>query len=314
MLDSIKNDTTFVPMKFPDAELSKEYITIIKKYWTLPTVIVPIKYAEVKQHVQLGNSFLTLEGHGYHGQFESEKPFVQEIDYLDQSTRITLKFWTISDKLLKKYKKDAKKKPDYWTWCRREIAMVEFAAGITTIRDLNHIYQSDYDCGGYIYGWGKGYIKNVIQLICHYLNNPNEPKEIPVFHKKSMDAYYVNEKEIGQVKYVTLYVPDYIMIRVRANLKGIYDDGTHEVNELLKAYKLKYVVLTEKEMNEKLLNDEGFYYVKVSRSAVNRVVSVIDSRTGKIIYSWYYGGSGGTIGGNSKPDDFKDLYKAITGQ
>jgi hypothetical protein len=81
----------------------------------------------------------------------------------------------------------------------------------------------------------------------------------------------------------------------------------HKEEDLFEDYKLKYQLVSTKKLNDNIVNDpSGFYYLLYVKSSTDKFVSVINSRTGEIIYSDYT-----PVKYNLKPGDLKDLYKKI---
>ncbi|POY40165.1 hypothetical protein C3L50_05830 [Flavobacterium alvei] len=287
-LSKIKGGTTYVAMKDPNAEKSKEYVEIFKNNWTY-TKLEFIKYTDITKYIAPGNSFLTLSGYVTDVQMMSlyNNGIRPGIDY--SHTHIFLQLWTVDDNYFKKNKEFNDKD-------RIQIARLELYTDFETIVRPSNLYQNDYDADNHIRNWGPGILKNHIQNLNTYLNTGK---------KKSLFSDILNEKEIKKLASETLYIPDYILVKFN---KFTGDESAKlKEEELLEDYKFKYKMLSTKELNDKILSDtKGFYYLQYIKSSTNKYISVINSLTGEIIYSIYV-----PVSYNLKSDDLKDLSKII---
>jgi hypothetical protein len=121
-----------------------------------------------------------------------------------------------------------------------------------------------------------------------------------------MAAKIYNEQELNKLKTSTLYVPDYVLVKF--NMFTGDESKQHKEEDLFEDYKLKYQVLSTKKLNDNILSDPaGFYYLLYVKSSTDKFVSVVNSKTGEIIYSEYTG-----VKYNLKPGDLKDLYQKIS--
>lgn len=123
------------------------------------------------------------------------------------------------------------------------------------------------------YNFDLGYIKNYFQA----LNAQLLKKE----NLKMRDGIEKKEK-IRELKNKTLFAPDWILRRYDA-MKAVYKK-TIEAGELFKKYDYKYSVIKNEELNSKILSGEQFYYLMHTQFNQVKIISVIDSLTGEIIY------------------------------
>src|SRR5690606_28263853 len=91
--------------------------------------------------------------------------------------------------------------------------------------------------------------------------------------------------KMQKLKTETLYVPDYIFIK-RNKFKGTESERFEE-KELMEGYKFPYKIVSIEELNSKILNGEEFLYLSYIRSNTDKFISVINSKTGEVIYTVY---------------------------
>ncbi|NQY28610.1 MAG: hypothetical protein HRT69_03975 [Flavobacteriaceae bacterium] len=124
------------------------------------------------------------------------------------------------------------------------------------------------------YNFDLGYIKNYFQCLNENLNNN--------INIQSEDTY-VDENEIKNLKESTLFTPDWMMKR--------YDPFSSTIKKIDKPekyfskYNYDYKVITNKDLNEKILEGkDDFYYLMHTQVNGDKIVSVINGKTGNIIY------------------------------
>jgi len=123
------------------------------------------------------------------------------------------------------------------------------------------------------YNFNLGYIKNYFQTLNTKLTN----KE----NLKIRDGI-LNKEKLKILKNKTLYTPNWILKKYNAlNAK---QSKIREPKELFEKYKYKYSVISNSELNAKILNGEDFYYLMHTQFNQVKIVSIINSNTGEIIY------------------------------
>ena len=286
-IDQLKNATTYIAMKELDSDLAKDYIQFYKDNWTFSEIKF-ITYSEIKDYLQPDNYFFSIGGYETTVQTYNAK-MAQGLNW--SNTHLYLELWTCSDKFFKNNKKKILKIDD-----KKVIARIELFTDFQTLMKPTNIYDTDYEGDAHIRNWGKGILKNYIQ----YLMTSLEQKE-----KKDLYRFEPKSSELENLKTNTLYVPDYVFIKFN---KFTGDESKkHDEKDIFKDYSLKYEVLPTKELNEKILNSsEPFYYLIYIKSSTDKYVSVLNSKTGEIIYTSYT-----PVSYNIKSKDLKELEKKI---
>lgn len=287
-LSKVKGGTTYIAMKDPNSPKSKEFVEAFKNNWTYSKFEF-IKYADIEKHLAPQNSFLTVSGYEtsvHLSTLYSNGMKSSGVDYAH--THIFLQLWTVSEKYFKRNKEFKDKD-------KIEVARVELFTDFPTLMRPQNLYQSDYDADGHIRNWGPGILKNHIQNLMSYLSKGKE---------KSLYSDIYNQAELKKLNNEVLYVPDYVLIKFSAFTGD--ESKKHEEKELFEDYKLKYKMLSTKELNDKIASGESFYYLQYIKSSTDKYVSVINAATGEVIYSVYTPTSY-----NIKSDDLEDLRKKI---
>jgi hypothetical protein len=272
----------------PGSSRVADYIKAFKEAWTLSKLEF-IPYSELENHLAPENSFFTVGGY-----VTTTENFIdlrgsrrKTGEY--SNTHLYLELWTVDDNFFTP--KRALREKD-----KNQVARIELYTDYETLKDPESLYQMDFDGLGHIRNWGPGILKNYLQTLTSFLNKSE---------KRSMIAKTYNEPELNKLKTSTLYVPDYVLVKF--NMFTGDESKQHKEEDLFEEYKLKYQVLSTKKLNDNILNDPaGFYYLLYVKSSTDKFVSVVNSRTGEIIYSEYTG-----VKYNLKSGDLKDLYKKI---
>lgn len=149
-----------------------------------------------------------------------------------------------------------------------------------------------------LYNYRLGYIKNYMQFISTTL----EQKGYAFVYGKDYD-----KKNIKALKKATLYIPDYF--KIKSNW-GWSDEERENPNELFKDYKFKYEFIDNEALQDKILEaEEDFYYMTYTRVNSQKLITIVNGKTGDIIYRDYQ-----TMSYQLKPKDLKAISKAINGK
>lgn len=291
-IEKVKNTTTYVAMQDPNDPVSKKYVEIFKKYWTFSKIEF-IKYKDINQYLNENSSFLNLGG--YVTNVHSYKLYEnggRSAGINWENTHLYLELWVCSEKFLKK-KEDVK---EFKEKDKKQIARLELYTDFETLRTPENLFLTNYSCDNHVRNWGEGILKNHIQNVIMYLEKAKE---------KTLFSPIINDLDIKKLQNNILFIPDYVFTKFNAFTGD--ESKRHNEKEILEDYKLKYQIVTTKQLNEKILNDqEPFYYLQYIKSSTDKYVSIINSRTGEVIYSSYTPASY-----NLKSGDLKDLYKKI---
>lgn len=295
-INRLKKSVTYVAMKDTASEVVQPYKEIFRKYWTISKVEF-ILYNDILKYVSDDASFFTIGGYTTTSTFmRMSAQGGQRPGLSYENTHLYYELWVCDPKVLEKWKNRKKKKDELPDSVKKIIGRIELYTDFETLAKPENIYQSDYDGGGHIYNWGPGYLKNDIQLLMTLL----EKEEKRWLFKSETD-----ERQIKKLKKETLYVPDYVLIKF--NKFNGDESKRHDEKDLLSDYKLPYKLISNAELNRKIIEEtEPFYYLVYIKSSTDKYVSVYNSQTGELVYTTYTG-----ISYNLKDKDFGKLEDAV---
>ena len=174
------------------------------------------------------------------------------------------------------YYSDIKVKKDKLKFDTNEVAAVFFggnAEGMWGMINSKTFYDLDVN----LYNYKLGFMKNYLQFINTTLKDE--------WYSFAYATDY-DKKKIKALKTSTLYIPDYINTKYNA-FKGT-DSERESPNELLKKYNYKYEFINTDKLNDKILSaTEDFYYLMYTKVNSQKFVSVVNGKTGEIVYREY---------------------------
>lgn len=146
-----------------------------------------------------------------------------------------------------------------------------------------------------LHNWNLLYLTNALQFVNEKLTKSYE-------HWLFKSAVYA---DISFLKNDTLYIPEYALTIFDAFTGD--ESEKQNMNKLVKKYPYPYKFLSIEELSNKVLNSEKpFYYLSYIKSSSDKFVSIVNTKTGELLYSDYSAGSY-----NLKDKDFNKLAKKI---
>ncbi|WP_348825011.1 hypothetical protein [Flavobacterium aestuarii] len=193
------------------------------------------------------------------------------------------------------YYSDIKVKNDKTKYDINEVAAIFFAGnaeGMWGMINSKTFYNLDEN----LYNYKLGFMKNYLQFVNTTLKDE--------WYSFAYATDY-DKKKIKALKTSTLYIPDYIKIKYDA-FKGT-DSDREGPDELLKKYSYKYEFIDTDKLNEMILNaKEDFYYLMYTKVNSQKFISVVNGKTGEVIYREY-----DIMSYNIKAKDFSELSSSI---
>jgi len=129
----------------------------------------------------------------------------------------------------------------------------------------------------------EGNLKNMIQ----YVNN-----QISKNSEKDFFSDTRNESELANLKNATLYIPNYWYGEKGTILENLKEDDKYVkvhvkfLNDLMKSYPYKSELISRSDLDNKILSTvEDFYYLNYVQSSADKIISVINGKTGDVMYS-----------------------------
>lgn len=293
-IPSIRTGTTYFATKDPTTERAKPFLESIRSTWKLSKIEV-IPYADIEKHLAPGNSFLTLDGYVTTVQsFTMYSNGTTRHGVKNELSHIYLALWTCDPSQFKDGKPTA-----IADEMKVRLGRVELYTDFPTLADPRNIYGTEMDGDGHIRNWGPGFLKNQLQALS---------AELEKGEKRSLFEEENDKPTLARLRKDTLYVPDFALIKFSAFTGD--ESKRHDVKGLFEDYPYPYRVLPAAELDRKILTaTEPFLYLVYVKSCTDKFVSVVDSKTGRLVYSEY-----SPTSYNLKSGDLEDLAEEIEGK
>jgi hypothetical protein len=277
-LDKIKDGTTHVIVNDLDFPNSAEYYRVFKKYWTVTKGVEFLKASDIKDNLKEGDSYFSIESTIWYSG-----------DVHTSYTYYYLNLWVPNDRAINK--------PAKYN-IHDEVAIAHLNILFRLLPGDRPKPSLDFDGSGHISNWHPGTVKNYLQQL-----------QIALLTGKKMQSENVEDKEqIKQLRGHILYCPedDFFTWNIFGKL-GKYTD--EQITDLYKEYEFQYKTITNRELEDKILADkEPFYYmIYVPSVQTGKMVGVVNSRTGELIYSKAHSSMSYSL----KSGDIKELNKAV---
>ncbi len=264
-LENLKNSTLYVVIDEAANDKNAEYAKIFEENWKYSKVVI-IAPKEMPNYLKEGNFFFTLIL-TYDIGFDFEKPAAfQSFSY---------KLWTPDvDNLKKMKKKIASGKDINFSQLATPLANINLIFDKSESFTVEDVMNGEYFGNGYPLYCGTGIFKNYLQGFQTFLKTNGD-----------FSMTVCNKAEIKKLKKGILYVPSSLLVdnsgitfsNYKKNKKPVLD-----AEEIFADYPGKYKVISIKELNEKIINnDEPIYYI--SKPNTNILV-VTNSQTGELIF------------------------------
>ncbi|KZS41927.1 hypothetical protein AWE51_00340 [Aquimarina aggregata] len=274
VFDKVKSaKTLFVVPKVVDAEKFKALISEVWNFNETLFVDQDTFKENLEKYISQGNSIIQLIDNGYTKQKTG--------GVMGPGTRtvgeyIVFKFMMTSNYENIKKGKKGKLKYDYLN-----VAEIFFTPNIRYRQDISskmRIGSMDKINAKYgeepgFYNFNMGYIKNYFQELNRRLSN-SENLVIEDGIKK--------EDKIKELKEKTLYAPKWILKKYNA-LAATWGK-TRTAEDIFGKYNHKYEIIDNEELSNKIINGEDFYYLMHTQFNQKKIISIIHSLTGEIIY------------------------------
>ncbi|EJF54226.1 hypothetical protein SapgrDRAFT_2568 [Saprospira grandis DSM 2844] len=266
-LPDLKSCTTLVFMPAYDTAQHHSYRQLIEREWQL----TPIKFVSYREYLQYKNK----KGYAY------------------------LLFG--DDKIKNASQRSSYVYLELWLWAnaqKKRMARMELYPDAQTSQDPSLIYDYRFHTEGHIFNWSEGLLKNYLQQIQDHLQRGQ---------KRSGFRPGPAKAELKALKTDTLFVPDYVLKEFNTYWEA---KGTQSAQELMAKYPYPYKILSNKELSKRILNcPEGkkIYYLLFVRSNSDKYVSVVEGKSGDILYSRLR-----PLQFNLRPKDLQRLAKKVS--
>jgi hypothetical protein len=268
-LDQIKNGNTHIVID-PFILLHKDaFLDAFKKYWTVTKGVDFVNEDDINGNLVAGDSYFSL------GE--------QSVTYSNGQTvsDLFLGLWTPKERAVRKNKNFS--------------ASSEILVASITLTENMHPKKAgpNADGTGPIGYWTPGNLKNFIQQLTAVISSGK---------KIAVSDDITDKQQLKLLQSQTLYCSPDIFYQYKDD-----EDKTKFIREVFEDYKYDYRILSPTELSDKILADkESFYYVVYLHNYVaGKIVAVVNSRTGQLIYSTRKV----SFAAHIKSGDLKDIYK-----
>jgi len=147
------------------------------------------------------------------------------------------------------------------------------------------------------FNYSLGMLKNYFQKVNNLIENEES-------YPLSENEYLPELKNLATNK---LYIPSYMTIKYSA--LGVKDSEENQGNilEVIDNYAYPYEFISDKELSDKIINNEAFYYLRYARMNTARYLEVVNAISGEIVFANISSGLAYKI----RPKQIKELNKSI---
>jgi hypothetical protein len=281
ILEKIKNGHTHVLVGNATFPHSEAFLNTFKKAWTITKSVDFVKVDDLAQNLVAGDTYFSLQAHSFNAPHGIVQTFY-------------LNLWMPDESTIKKRRKNKYTEDDDIAHIR---LLYDLQGSIISTMGApsDNQQSSDFDGGGHLSNWSPGMVKNYLLQLSDAI----------VADKKIdyTDDITIKTK-LPSLQTQTLYFPMDAFRETGAFVRyGSFNDTT----KILKGYKFNYKVIANEQLDQKITNDKDpFYYTVFLASGSCKMVAVVNSQTGELIYSRYTKSSY-----NLKAGDLKDLSKQV---
>lgn len=265
----------------PDKFSRADYEKLLSESWTFSEYeVVPIKDFNENPSKYLQVSSVVAEYSGFLKTINYTNPnrAIKEVDYVF----IDIEFYVVND--IKIGKKETK-------YDKTIFGKISFCPDYTRMRD-NGLHSYMDISPEYLRNYHLGFLKNYVKVMSNNLSA-----------NTLYDGYseVINKSELNKLKKQKLYISQ----DVKQKNIGLNRDERN-IEKLTEDYKFEKVFVSNAELNEKIQAGEVFYYLFYHQDNSKKIISVVNSQTGEVIYNALE-----RMSFNVQEKDFKSLQKVI---
>jgi len=280
-IEKIKNGTTYVVVNDPESIYMAEYLNVFRHYWTIPKDVQFLKESDIKSKATPGDSFISFA------------TLTITSSYGATSIEHFLYLWVPEKSYFKKHR-------DPKTGDMDGIAKIEVSGDAAMIRQTYFGRRTGTDSvdinGPHVLNCYPGMLKTYLQRLGALLKTGKKIN------------YYDEITDNGQLKELpgqTLYCNTADFDKATMFSAG---NNSDKIGKIFEDYKFPYQLLNDKELSDKILSEnKPFYFLLFVRAGAGKLICVINSLTGDVIYLRRH-----SMSYNLKSGDLKSLYKDIS--
>ena len=157
---------------------------------------------------------------------------------------------------------------------------------------INMLYNKDV-----FFNYKKGYLKNYFQKLNTLIDDEQ--------------TYWMYEEdytpELKQLQTKKLYIPSYLTVKYNGFTIEDMPNTNAYIDELFNKYTFDYEVISDEELNDKIMQNEELYYLRYVRMNNERFIQIVNSKNGEIVYRNYLTG----LSYNIKSKNIKQINDKI---
>ncbi len=267
----------------PDIYTKEEYEKILSESWKFSDYeLVPIRDFRDNPSKYLRISTVVAEYQGILTTVNYINPnkLVKQNEYVFSF----IMFYFVNDI------KVGKKETEY---DKRLFGQISFCPDYAKLRNDGYYDYSDLT-PEYFRNYKLGYLKNYFTLMSKSLSD-----------NKLHDGYadFVKGEQLKKLKTQKLYITE----DVKEKNMGVFNRDDRDLSKLTADYQFEKEFISVNELNNKIKAGEEFYYLFYNQDNSKKIVSVVNSKTGEVIYN-----SLERMSYVIKEKDFKELNKAVS--
>jgi hypothetical protein len=279
-IEKIKNGTTYILVSDPESSDMAEYLNIFRSFWKVPKDVQFIKESDVKDKAVPGDSFISFVS------------LSQTSSMGATSIEFYLYLWVPDKNYFKKHRDPKLSDMD-------GLAKIEVSGDARMIGNAylgTHPKDPVAINGPHVLNCYPGMIKVYLQRL-----------EALLKAGKKVNYYdeITDNTQLKQIASTTLYCNEADFNKVTMFSAG---DNLNKIKEIFEDYKFQYKLLSDKELSDKILAEtKPFYFLLFVRAGAGKLICVVNSFTGEVIYLRKH-----AMSYNLKSGDLKSLYKDIS--
>lgn len=279
-----KSETIFIFSNFIDKTQMEE---LLKKAWTVtPFKVITESEFNINNYLEGNYSFATY--HTYGITFSRQKEDLTSSNnafYNDQFLFFLInkdKYKNIREQRIKENNFDIISFPrifvsSFLLSSNRFLPIKNPKSVETTEKNKNKYYYFN----DFMYDNKAGFLYNNIQNMNNHIT-----KEIKVSFFSEPEV----SNQISKLKTDSLYIP--FDLYCLYTFKNLREKNKNNFEKFKDDYDFPYNVLSSEDISNKIVNGEEFYYLRFNLIETEKLVQVVNSKTGEVIYSRRFSGMG----------------------
>ena len=303
VIDKFKTTKTIFVL--PESINKDDYNSVLSEYWTVtPYELVDYDEFNLSDYFDGNFSIAEVKKLDLDDIYNNTNSLIFALDVYFFKDGIEDKLAKVKNKESSKYHKEFYENtyriarvllfPKYSFFYQIYLLSAEKKLNEDSLRDL--MYKED--C---FHNLQVGFFKNYIQQVDSMINQGK------VYWMYGNDV----KENLKMLKTDTLYIPEYIEKEYSEPKFFATKESNETFAEVIEEYKLPFKVISEDDLNKKIISNEPIYYLRFARMVHQKFIIVVDGQTGEEIYKKYVPGIASKL--NIQPRQIRDISETIKG-